>query len=582
MRPGQDLNPINQLRAKLAITQATSTYSKRSKVRNLIVFLLFLLSACAKQSTPTGGPRDLDPPKVISIFPEDKSLNTNPKEIRLEFDEYIKLDNATKNIIITPRVKKDELIITALKNMVIIELNQQLEDSTTYVFNFQKSIQDLSESNPAENLKLVFSTGPSIDSLELSGSVNTYFPDSRAPFDNILVGLYEANDTTDLFTSPPYYISQADSVGNFTISNIKEGKYRAYSWKDDNNTLKAEYKSELFDFISDTLSISENISTVIFNLAKGDQTPIRLLRSSTFGAAYDLVLNKNPVEVKLESENLGQTIFYTEADKRIRLYSINPEADSIATKIMLADSVGNSLDSMIWTKFESSDRKKEELTVQANSGKSFYQKLQIELTFNKPVLNINTDSLYISFDTASVIPIRRDMMFFEDSSRRDKLFIYLNIADSISQEIFTLNAKDSTFQDIENVFNKEAVKANYKKLKRETLADEISGTILGNSGPYIVQLISKNEVSREQYIETGNAFSFALVEAGEYQIRVITDRNRNRRWDPGNFALKRSAEQVFYFEDEDKSRDITIRAGWTVPSQQINSTPQTGFKPEEN
>ena len=551
-------------------------------MRNLIVFLLFLLSACAKQSTPTGGPRDLDPPKVFSIFPEDKSLNTNPKEIRLEFDEYIKLDNATKNIIITPRVKKDELIITALKNMVIIELNQQLEDSTTYVFNFQKSIQDLSESNPAENLKLVFSTGPSIDSLELSGSVNTYFPDSRAPFDNILVGLYEANDTTDLFTSSPYYISQADSVGNFTISNIKEGKYRAYSWKDDNNTLKAEYKSELFDFISDTLSISENISTVIFNLAKGDQTPIRLLRSSTFGAAYDLVLNKNPVEVKLESENLGQTIFYTEADKRIRLYSINPEADSIATKIMLADSVGNSLDSMIWTKFESSDRKKEELTVQANSGKSFYQKLQIELTFNKPVLNINTDSLYISFDTASVIPIRRDMMFFEDSSRRDKLFIYLNIADSISQEIFTLNAKDSTFQDIENVFNKEAVKANYKKLKRETLADEISGTILGNSGPYIVQLISKNEVSREQYIETGNAFSFTLVETGEYQIRVITDRNRNRRWDPGNFALKRSAEQVFYFEDEDKSRDITIRAGWTVPSQQINSTRQTGLKPEEN
>jgi hypothetical protein len=568
--------------AKLAITQATSTYSKRSKVRNLIVFLLFLLSACAKQSTPMGGPRDLDPPEVVSIYPEDKSLNTKPTEIRIEFDEYIKLDNATKNIIITPRVQKDELIITALKNMVIIELNQELEDSTTYVFNFQKSIKDLSEGNPADNLKLVFSTGPSIDSLKLSGSVNTYFPDSRAPFDNILVGLYEANDTTDLFTAAPYYISQADSVGNFSISNIKAGKYRAYSWKDDNNTLKAEYKSELFDFISDTLSINENISRVSFNLAKGDQTPIRLLRSSTFGTAYDLVLNKNPVEVILESENLGESIFYTQADKRVRLFSINPELDSIATKIVLTDSVGNSLDSLVWTKFESSDRKKEELTIQANSGKNFFQKLQIELTFNKPVLHINTDSLFISFDTASIIPIRRDMIFFEDSSRRDKLYINLTLADSIPQEIFTLNARDSTFRDIENVFNKEPLKANYKKLKRETLADEISGTILGNSGPYIVQLISKSDVKREQYIEKGNAFSFTLVEAGEYQIRVITDRNKNRRWDPGNFALRRSAEQVFYFEDEDKSRDITIRAGWTVPSQQINSTPQTGLKSEEN
>jgi len=236
---------------------------------------------------------------------------------------------------------------------------------------------------------------------------------------------------------------------------------------------------------------------------------------------------------------------------------------------------------MIWTKFESSDRKKEELTIQANSGKSFFQKLQIELTFNKPVLNINTDSLFISFDTASVIPIRHDMMYFEDSSRRDKLFIYLNIADSIPQEIFTLHAKDSTFLDIENIFNKETVKANYKKIKRETLADEISGTILENSGPYIVQLLSKNEVKREQYIETGNAFSFTLVEAGEYQIRVIADRNKNRRWDPGNFVIKRLAEQVFYFEDQDKNRNITIRAGWTVPSQQINSTPQTGFQPKQ-
>jgi hypothetical protein len=582
MRPGQDLSPINQLTAKLASTQVTSTYLKKSNVRNQIVFLLFLLSACAKQSTPMGGPRDLDAPKVISIYPEDKSLNTKPTKIQLEFDEYIKLDNATKNIIITPRVKKDELIITALKNMVIIELNQELEDSTTYVFNFQNSIQDLSESNPADNLKLVFSTGPNIDSLELSGSVNTYFPDSRAPFDNILVGLYEANDTTDLFTAAPYYISQVDSIGNFIISNIKEGKYRVYSWKDENNTLKAEYKSELFDFISDTLSISENISTVIFNLAKGDQTPIRLLRSSAYGAAYDLVLNKNPVDVMLESKSLGQTIFYTEADKRIRLYSINPEEDSIATKVILTDSVGNSLDSLVWSKFESSDRKKEELTIQANSGKSFFRKLQIELTFNKPVLHVNTDSLFISFDTASIIPIRREMIFFEDSSRRDKLYINLTLADSILQEIFTLNARDSTFQDIENVFNKDALKANYKKLRRETLADEISGTILGNSGPYIVQLISKNEVKKDLYIETGNEFSFTLVEAGEYQIRVIADRNKNRRWDPGNFVLRRSAEQVFYFEDEDKSRDITIRAGWTVPSQQINSTPQTGFKPEEN
>ena len=549
--------------------------------RLLPLFLVALTYGCAKQSTPMGGPRNEDPPKVISISPVNQSLNTKPKLVTIIFDEYIKLDNASKNIIITPRINKDELIITALKNSVEIELNQELEDSTTYVFNFQKSIQDLSEGNPAENLKLVFSTGNSIDSLAISGNVNTYFPDSRAPFDNIIVGLYEANDTTDLFTASPYYITQADSIGNFKIENIKQGKYRAYSWKDENNSLKAEYKSEFFDFISDTLTIYQNTEGIQFNLAKGDQTPIRLLRSASSGAGYDLVLNKNPVDIKLESDALGKSVFFTESDKRIRLHTINPQTDSIPTLVSLADSIGNQFDSLIWAKFEASDRKREDLTIRANSGKSFYQQLEIELTFNKPIMELTTDSLYISFDTASVIPITREMILFSDTLRRDKLLINLIIPDSIPQEIFTLNAKDSTFKDIENVYNKDALKANYRKLKRETLADEISGTIIGTDGPFLVQLISKNEVKREEYLPETNSFSFKLVEPGSYQIRVIADRNKNRRWDPSNFYTKTHAEQVFYFEDEDNNRDITVRAGWTVPSQIINATKKSGVIPVE-
>ncbi len=547
----------------------------------VIICLVILFSSCAKQSTPLGGPRDQIPPKPITISPGDKSTAIKPVQITIEFDEFVKLENATKNIIITPRVNKDKLIITALKNIVTIDLNQELEDSTTYVFNFQKVVQDISESNPAENLKLVFSTGSYIDSLSFSGTINTYFPSARAPFENLLVGLYQANDTTDLFTAPPYYISQSDSLGNFMISNIKEGKYRAYSWKDENNSLKAEYKSEIFDFIPDTILISSNIDNVIFNLAKGDQTPLRLLRSSPLGSSYELVFNKNPTEILLQSEGLGQTIFYTVEDKRLKLYSEKPISDSIATKVSLRDSVGYSIDSLVWAKFETSERKKEELTINANSGKSFYQSLQIELSFNKPVLKINTDSLFVSFDTASVFPVTYKMLSFEDSSRRDKLLINLTFPDSIPYEIFTLNAKGSTFQDIEKVFNKEALKANYKKLKRETLADEISGSIMGIEGPFIVQLMSKGEVRKEQFISTGNTFSFILVEAGNYQVRVIADSNGNKRWDPANIDQKRLAEQVFYFKDDDDSLDITIRAGWTIPSQVISSTPKTGLTTED-
>ncbi len=556
------------------------------KHKNPIILLVISLLAfsCAKQSAPMGGPRDEEPPKVLNMTPNDQSLNTKPEEITLIFDEYIKLDNANKNILITPRINKDEVIITAIKNTLIIELNQDLEDSTTYVFNFQKSIQDLSEGNPAENLKLVFSTGVSIDSLTFSGSVNSYFPGKNDKLEDAIVGLYPIDDTTNVFMAPPYYLTQVDTLGKFNISNIKAGKYFAYAWQDDNNSLKAEYKSEAFDFIKDTISINQNIDGIQFNLSKGDQNPIRLLRSSPSGSNYTIVLNKTPLEISLKNEKLGNEIFYTLGDKRINLYSEEPVTDSLAFNVNLRDSVGYRVDSLIWAKFEESDRKAEKLTVTPNSGKSFYQNLSIELTFNKPLKNINYDSLYLYYDTASIIPINPDMLNFKDSLRRDILQISLSIPDSIPYEAFTLKAADSTFMDIGGQYNEVALSANYKKLKRETLADAITGSIEGAEGPFIVQLLdSKDELKREYYFDTGNKFAFNLIEAGNYQIRIIEDANGNRRWDPANYAERRYAERTFYYIDpETGNKNISIRGGWTLEDLVVTSTPKTGMKPTQN
>ncbi|PZX58347.1 Ig-like domain-containing protein [Algoriphagus ratkowskyi] len=531
-----------------------------------------------------GGPRDLDPPKVLNMSPKNQSLNTKPEKIILTFDEYIKLDNANKNILITPRINKDEVIITAIKNTLVIELNQILEDSTTYVFNFQKSIQDLSEANPVENLKLVFSTGESIDSLTFSGSVNTYFPGRNTQLEDAIVGLYPLDDTTNVFTAPPYYLTQVDSVGKFFISNIKSGKYIAYAWLDDNNSLKAEYKSEAFDFIKDTITIIQNIDGIQFNLSKGDQNPIRILRSSSVGSNYTIVLNKNPVEISIENENPEFDIFYTLGDKRITLYLEKPITDSLAFKVNLTDSVGFNIDSLIYAKFENSERRSEKLSITPNSGKSFYKNLGVELTFNKPLKNINYDSLYLAYDTASIIAITPKMLSFKDSLRRDILQINLSIPDSIPFELFTVKAADSTFLDIEGQYNETVLSANYKKLKLETLADLISGSIEGAEGPFIVQLLdSKGEMKREAYIKSGNNFSFNLIEAGNYEIRVIEDTNANKRWDPANYEEKRNAERTFYFTDPDTGdKNISIRGGWTLEDLVITSTPKTGLKTVQN
>ncbi len=528
-----------------------------------------------------GGPRDQDPPILLESNPKDQSINISPAEIILTFDEYVKLENASKGIVITPRINKDEVTFTALKNEVRIKLNQELEDSTTYVFNFQKSIVDISEENPAENLKLVFSTGSSIDSLSLSGKVGYHFSPDKPDFSNIIVGLYPVGDTTDVFTAPPYYLSQADTAGNFKITNIKNGDYLAYAWKDQNGTIKAEFKSEDYDFILDTIKINENVENLTFNLSKADLTPIRILRTGQYGKNFDIVLNRVPVETKIENDDLGKEIFYTLTDSRIRLYSQNSMNDSLSFNISLKDSIGFQKDSLIWAKFPESERKPDKLTVTANSGKSFFDKLEIELKFNKPIISINLDSLYISYDTASVIPIQPSMMSFNDSSKRDLLTIRLDIPDSLRQDIFTIKASDSTFTDIENQINETSLSANYRKLKRENLADEISGTILDAKPPFIVQLLnSKNELIREQFLPNSNNYSFRLLEPGTFKIRVIEDLNGNQRWDPSNYRERRYAERVFYFLNEENKKELVIRSGWTRPEQNIQATEPTGIRKE--
>lgn len=554
---------------------------------NTLKFLIYGLTllffaSCAKQSTPTGGPRDEDPPKLQESNPVSQSLNTKPEEITLTFDEYIKLENPTKGIVITPRIKKDEVEFTALKNIVTIKLNQELEDSTTYVFDFQKSVVDISEENPAENLKLVFSTGNAIDSLTISGKVNFYFPLSKTDYKDVLVGIYPLGDTTDVFTAPPYYLSQVDTTGKFTITNIKNGQYLAYAWKDTNGTLKAESKSEDYDFIPDTLKLDQNIENITFNLSKADITPIRILRTATFGQNFDILVNRGPVDTQLSNEELGSEFFYNFSDNRIRIYPTSSRTDSIPFNISLKDSVGFSIDSLIWAKFPQSERKPEKLQVTANSGKNFFQSMEVELQFNKPIKSINTDSLYITYDTTSRIQIHESMMSFQDSAKRDLLKIRFTIPDSLNKEIYTIKASDSTFTDIENQVNETPLSANYRKLKREGLADEISGNILEGRPPFIVQLLnSKNELIREQFLENSTTYSFKLVEPGTFKIRVIEDLNGNKIWDPSNFTQKRLAERVFYFINTEMEQSLVIRSGWSLEDQNITASEPSGLQKEQ-
>ncbi|GAB2618369.1 Ig-like domain-containing protein [Belliella aquatica] len=548
-------------------------------IKILSIFIIIILYSCAKQSTPMGGEKDITPPKLVSIKPINESTNTKPQNIELEFDEYVKIETPNKLIIITPKINKDEMVVTALKNKVIIKLNQELEDSTTYVFNFQKSIQDITESNPAENLKLVFSTGEYIDSLKLSGNVSYIFPPKEKFIKDVLVGLYQKNDTTDVLTATPYYIAAADSSGNFEITNIKAGEYRAYAWFDSNNNLKAEEKSEPYAFFGDTLNIDKDISGIDFSLSKADISELKINRSSSVGENYDVVLSKFPTNIEIIEENFNEKLFYRLKEKNLRFYHTDLRNDSIQTRVILKDSVGFTLDTLVYLKFEESDRVKEKLEHSINSGIGFLNQINAEITFNKPVKNINLDSLFVKYDTASIIKIQKDWIYLKDSTNYTKLNIDIPITDSLTNSTFTIFAADSTFQDVEGLYNENKIEANYKKLDPKTLVTSLDVTIDTDFQHLIVQLLDKSgtKIVKEVFLENTNKYSFVDFEAGTYNLRVIFDENKNRRWDPSNMVQNRQAEKVFYYKNpnDPKSMDIIVKAGWTNEITVITKTNNT-------
>lgn len=514
-----------------------------------------------------GGPKDEIAPTLLSITPANESTNVKPTAIILDFDEYVKAETPTKSILITPRIKKEEMEVTTNKNRVTIKLNQELEDSTTYVFNFQKSIKDVTENNVPENLRLVFSTGPSIDSLTVSGNVSYRIPQDIKNIKDVLVGLYPLDDTTNVFTGPPYYVTQTDSTGAFNLQNLKAGTYLGYAWHDANGSNKAEFKTEPYSFILDTIKIESNSDGLNFILDKSDLSDFKIQRSATFGQNFDITATKTPVDIAVVHEDLGKDLFFKTNEKAIRFYHRQIQNDSIQVTLNIIDSVGFKIDTAIYLKFQPSDRKKDVPVPSFPETKNFTKNLQSRIVFNKPIYQVNFDSLLIKYDSASSIRITREMLAFNDSLQRSILLLNVPVPDTIKTDNYTLYIGDSTFMDVENVWNNKNYQNSYKRLNTETLAEEIKVTVETTESPLIVQILNKKgDLIAENYLENQKSTVFKNIEAGTYIIRAIVDFNKNKRWDTSNFLEQRYAEPIYYLSNPEnpEAYDTVIRGGWAL------------------
>lgn len=216
-----------------------------------LLALIFIIYACASTGTPDGGPYDETPPKFVRATPEPNSTGNTRKKISIEFDEFIKIENAAEKVIISPpQIEMPEVKASGKK--VLVEFFDSLRANTTYTIDFGDAIVDNNESNPMGNFAYAFSTGETIDTMEVAGTVLN--AQDLEPIKGIQVGLHK-NLNDSAFTKLPFdRISRTDSRGHFSIKGVAPGKYRIYALKDGNQNYLFDSKTEIIAY-SDSIII---------------------------------------------------------------------------------------------------------------------------------------------------------------------------------------------------------------------------------------------------------------------------------------------------------------------------------------
>ena len=533
-----------------------------------VALLIFIISifGCARISSPKGGPEDKTPPTLIKSIPEDSQINYNGNTVILEFDEWIKTNNIESNLIITPsieggfksKVNKQSLILTFL---------QPLADSTTYTFNFLNTVQDITNNNIPPNLKLSFSTGPYLDSLEIKGRVLDLY--TQKPKVNTLVSLYRVSDTLDVTTGPASYFTRTDTAGNYTLSNLPSENYFLYAAIDKNNNLKAETDEEPYGFYADTIKLDTRVNSINFTTQRLNIKPLTINSTRPFGKYFNITFSKAITSYSLHHFDNSLPTHSQIDDQTIRLYNTEKIYGDTTKLILTAtDSINSNLIDTISYYFIESKIKGEVFTFQLFPTESeFNSNSNISLVFTKPVKQIIYDSLYYQIDSIKTVVIPDSLFYWNDN--QTKLEFPSNLDFFIKEgEHLDLMIKPGAFISIEN----DSTLNRQKRIKSMVLSESgvISGRVNTDAPYYILQLLTSDLKVIQQKINEPN-FTFNYLTPGNYLLRLIIDSNQNSTWDTGNLLTRTPPEVVtFYYDSFKKTNTITLRKNWELNDITLN------------
>ena len=605
-----------------------------------IIQYLFSISSCAKMGSPDGGWFDDDPPKVVRCEPADQSVNVTQKKITIYFDEFIKLEDATNKVIISPPQLEMAEIKDAGKK-VVVELQDSLKPNTTYTIDFSDAISDNNEGNPLGSYAYTFSTGEKIDTFEVAGYVLD--ASNLEPIKGIMVGLYDDLADSAFKTKPMLRVARTDSRGHFVVKGVAPGTYRAYALQDMDNDFKFGQRAEMIAFSHDTFEPSSKPDTRIDTIWR-DSLHIDAMRPVpyTHFLPDDIVLkafthqqtDRYLVKTeRVDAEKMTMCFTYGHPELPI-IKGLNFEADSafvietgekqdtihywlrdtalvnqdtlrMEVTYMMTDTLGNLVSQMDtlevlaktpyekrmkekakeiekWEKEQEKKRKRDQPYDSIYPVKPLMPKITIPsaMTPDEKV-TVEMPTPLVRCDTSAVhLYSQIDSLWYEAACEMKPVPGTIRqfeiTADWRVDTEYSLEIDSAAFEDIYGL-----VSDVYKQGIKTKSLDDLGTLMMKVSGvsdtlPLRVQLLNKSGTFVKDVVASKGVAKFNYVMPGQYYICAFIDRNGNGVWDTGNYDQDLQPEEVYYY-----SKEVECKEKWDITqSWNLTATPLYQQKPQ--
>lgn len=521
------------------------------RFKTLLYCSFFFLCACAQIITISGGEKDTTPPKLIEeeTFPKNETINFKANEIKLTFDEYFTVSNPKQKVSISPSVEND-LEFTLKGKTLTVKINNTLEENTTYTINFGEAIKDYNANNVLKNFTYVFSTGNYIDSMEVSGKVLE--AKTNNPMEGVTVGLYKTYTDSIVSQNKPFYYTTTDTKGKFSLQNIKNGKYKVFALKDENRNLLFDLPNEQVAYQDSLIKLdtanAENIELKIFEEDYKKQS----ITSKTFEYPGKLTLTfqrpTDSVAVSFIDEQIKVIYAKTSLENDTAIYWLKNTPSKRFSVLVKADTLRDTIAIYPFKKPKTKDTLINLKTITTN--------IDIEnpvtLQFSEPIARFDSTRIKVLQDSTPVNISKIDidtldkhkmLVFFgKKHAEKYQVSLYPNVVTNLYQSSF-----NDTVVKVVSVYEKDYYGSLYINLKNTT--DNVDYWLRLKQGDATIKIVKDNN---------GN-FTFDKLPPNTYTLEVLVDRNKNGKWDTGNYYKKIKPEQILNYP-----KKLEVRSNWEL------------------